>query len=240
MSLPYPEPTTRQQARANVGYYTELADDWGRIADGLPTEEPQDTEETFQAWAARQIEKVSEVLQETMNRVDRLESSLFDRVQSGREAVLTKLELQMIDDIREGRLVTHTPDYIAGLRRDAISDEERGDLDGLRSGEVVTVTPSYIDEHSRLIDRVKELEGARRVDDGRLASPDPDTAMVALTPVDYGVIRAVVVRAVSSEKGRAIIVDQKDMDQLKNIDVTVRKMTLGPHMWQVRIEPKSV
>lgn len=250
MNIPYPKPTTPEQCRMNAihcaeeattggmsfpqtKYLANVAQAWATIADTFPHEEATDTEETFQAWTARNVDKLSDVLQETMTRVDRLEARAGGRVQvavSGQDeqfdwmhTFLSPEEWRVVKELRAGRLVTHTPDYVADLRKDAVSDEERADLDLLR----------------RLRRRTLGAAEAKRRP-GSAGQESTDTAMVALQPDEYAVLRTVIIRAVTAEKGRAIIVDQKDIDALANTEVTVRPMTLGSRMWQVRTESRPV
>jgi hypothetical protein len=151
MSLPYPKPITREQARLNAIHYAEeagpnmtagapmahgqgyvlLAKAWAAIADTFPFEDTQvmtevnadwpdatinfEAEEPFEDWSRRQIDKLTYIIQETMNRVDRLEAP---------ESSVTNFELEVLKDLRAGRLVTHTPEYVAKLRADVPTDDQ--------------------------------------------------------------------------------------------------------------------
>lgn len=175
MTIPYPQPTTREQARANALRYAEdneggvssrdRAKIWTMIATLFPeTEGTGDDvldQDEFASWTRHQIDKLSNILAETMTRVDRLE-------QSGRQVNndseiwaeyttnLTQNEAtnteehpdwdQVVADLRAGRVVTHTPDYIAELRKDAMSDGDKEDLRLMRSGQLALVHPDFLME----------------------------------------------------------------------------------------------
>jgi len=95
MHLPFPKPISRSEARTNAIHFAEeanryglakgasaelcrMARAWAAIAETFDDEHfvmavNEAAEESFEDWARRQIEKHGYILQETMNRVDRLE-----------------------------------------------------------------------------------------------------------------------------------------------------------------------
>jgi hypothetical protein len=213
------EDAKQRTAISQPASWAAISRSWSVIGATFPAPEetvvddqPTDTEETFQAWTARQIEKLSAIIQETIHRVDRLETAgpsrrIDDlRENQDRSMGITNLEWQTIQELRAGRLVTHTPDYIAQLRNDAPSDDQ------------VVVSQDYIDELKALAQKT---------------SVDPINQ-----PSKHDLMKAVVVQLIHGLSSRAVIVSPGDLREATKVDIVCRRRgTVAPGSWQVRTHP---
>lgn len=256
--IPYPKPTTRGQARANAIHYAEAS------INASSYHELRETNDRAKVWAAiaetfrdddqeHRLEKVEYLVQEALTRVGQVRDQVLRPETQDQElvtdpprkvmGVLSPLELQTIDDIRDGRLVTHTPDYIAGLRADVMSDQDKKDLTSLRTGQFQRAWAAIVERRIReyMNHHFSEatIQGILAIIRGGHPKPaEESTAVVRPTgrmwstvevqSVDWDVLRAVVIQCLTNHMGRSeVTIDLDGTERVGELELRFVHETEG-------------
>lgn len=261
MMIPYPKPTTRGQARANAIHYAEAS------VNAQSYHELRETNDRAKVWAAiaetfrdddqeHRLEKVEYLVQEALTRVGQVRDQVL-RPENTSQAVspewtdeirspyrsISSFELQIIDDLRDGRLVTHTPDYIAGLRADVMSDQDKKNLTSLRTGQFQRAWEAIVERRIReyMNHHFSEatIQGILAIIRGGHPKPaEESTAVVRPTgrmwstvevqSVDWDVLRAVVIQCLTNHMGRSeVTIDLDGTERVGELELRFIHETEG-------------
>lgn len=266
MMIPYPKPTTRGQARANAIHYAEAS------VNAQSYHELRETNDRAKVWAAiaetfrdddqeHRLEKVEYLVQEALTRVGQVRDQVLrpentsqagGRVQvtmSGQDeqdkeyTFLSPQEWRTVKELRDGRLVTHTPDYIAGLRADVMSDQDKKDLTSLRTGQFQRAWAAIVERRIReyMNHHFSEatIQGILAIIRGGHPKPaEESTAVVRPTgrmwstvevqSVDWDVLRAVVIQCLTNHMGRSeVTIDLDGTERVGELELRFVHETEG-------------